>query len=268
MARGLIIAWAIAAALPGAGGAKYYLCAFTCPGCDAPWASCRPEPCDAALAEDACVDGDDPRPVPLRRLVENATADGLDATEMVVAGPGACLDVLGLATGGNLGSFAERCSLAAGLARGAGRALAEGSADVNGAESLCAEAERRAAKSLRAQRTCRLDRGYCKGLLETLRASTCHLAAEAASAGAPARAELRARQEAQSGAVLSTRVDARGEPLCGAPRAATVCTFPRDLTPIVAGVSLAAGAALVVVQHLAFRRYKTVSTVNGFLPAE
>ena len=40
--------------------ARYYLCAFQCPGCNASWASCRPEPCDAALDEDGCADGAEP----------------------------------------------------------------------------------------------------------------------------------------------------------------------------------------------------------------
>lgn len=64
VARGLRLALLVAL-VPGGAAARYYLCAFQCPSCSAPWSSCRPEPCDAALAEDACADGSEPTRVQL-----------------------------------------------------------------------------------------------------------------------------------------------------------------------------------------------------------
>jgi hypothetical protein len=159
--RGALLAAAIALCAPTTSGARYYLCAFECAGCgaEAGWTSCRPEPCDAALDEDACADGSTPTRRPLARPPD-APADASDdeaaahaavgadfaaalrrnGTEAFLDGPAACLrllpapapvdpSALGVAAGlrafGRWGTFKERCAVVGKLAFAAERVLAE-----------------------------------------------------------------------------------------------------------------------------------------------
>lgn len=282
-ARALPLALAVLCALsPGGSAARYFLCAFRCPGCNDTWTSCRPEPCNAALEEDGCADGSEPARLQLLDAlfpppppqpqeaqpgeeefegdVSSALADARRASELLpllrrngteahLTGPAHCLAVLPAAQ-----PRAPQQAECPGLPRGAPPSSAWGTfrerCAVGAKLSLAAErilAERGAGWSGSAEELCELAMERARRGIRSMR--SCHLGRADRGEHGHAGGMVRARARPRAARCARSPHRARLKPCSPAPSLVVPCPpcaqcedLARSLWPVSCALLHAAAA--------------------------